>query len=502
MNGISGLLARLFGAVALSFVLLSAGAPVARAAVLGRPILKSRWRRATPTPTPKPPTPTPQTPTPTPPTPTPTPKPATPTPTPPTPTPKPSPSTTPAATPTPSNIGNEITINSPGNSQSISGTAVSVSVNLGPDVYWDQLMVDGTAVLSGSGNFTWNSTTVANGAHTLKVRVFQQGGTTPIGTAFVSVGVSNTGATPTPDPSSTPTAAPSSVPTAGASSTPTPVKSSTPTPVPSSTPTPGSVPTHFSTLGYRATLPSESQCTSWVNALPVAEHAPGNAAFNVPPPGGVPASFYSNPQPSKGDTQGVADFANVDGAYAGTTDDIVRVYACKYGIDEDVVRAQGMTESHWTQGEPGDQRNSQSQCVNGSFTALWNTTITEPDGSTVSCSNCCFQSWSLWQTKVYYEYSSWPMIMQSTPFAADFRYADQRSCMNGDYSQYFQNQGGNTYASDITNFQAGASGAQDRMLWGCIGMHYSGGWYDSGAQSYITETKNHLAAADWPGGMQ
>src|SRR6478752_3017833 len=111
MNGMSGLLARLFGAVALSFVLLSAGAPEARAAMLGRPILKSRWRRATPTPTPKPPTP--QTPTPTPPTPTPTPKPATPTPNPPTPTPKPSPSTTPAATPTPSNIGNEITINSP-----------------------------------------------------------------------------------------------------------------------------------------------------------------------------------------------------------------------------------------------------------------------------------------------------------------------------------------------------------------------------------------------------
>src|SRR5579863_6616089 len=204
MNGISGLLARLFGAVALSLVLLSAGAPGARAAMLGRPILRSHWRRATPTPTPEPPTPTPQTPTPTPPTSTPTPKPATPTP-----TPQPSPSTTPAATPTPTNIGNEITINSPGNSQSIGGTAVSVSVNLGPDVYWDQLMVDGTAVLSGSGNFTWNSTTVANGTHTLKVRVFQQGGTTPIGTAFVSVGVSNTaGATPTPAPSSTPTAGP------------------------------------------------------------------------------------------------------------------------------------------------------------------------------------------------------------------------------------------------------------------------------------------------------
>ena len=492
MNGIYGLLARLFGALALSLVLLSAGAPEARAAMLGRPILRSHWRRATPTPTPKPPTPTP-------PTSTPTPKPATPTPMPPTPTPKPSPSTTPAATPTPPNIGNEITINSPGNSQSISGKAVSVSVSLGPDVYWDQLMVDGTAVLSGSGNFTWNSTTVANGAHTLKVRVFQQGGTTPIGTAFISVGVSNTGATPTPDPSSTPTAVPSPVPTAGASSTPTPVKSSTPTPVPSATPTPGSVPTHFSTLGYRATLPSESQCTSWVNALPIAEHAPGNAAFNVPPPGGVPASFYSNPTPSSGGGIPASDYANVTGNYAGTTDQIVRWAACKWGIDEDVVRAQGQIESGWDQGEPGDKRTSQSTCVNGSFSALWNTNITEPDGSTVSCPNCCWTSWSLWQTKVYYETTTWPMIMKSTPFGADYRYADQRACMNGDWAVYFASAGQqpNTYAADIAALAGG--GSVSRVLWGCIGFHYSGGWYDSGAQSYITAAQEFAGRAQLAG---
>jgi hypothetical protein len=40
------------------------------------------------------------------------------------------------------------------------------------------------------------------------------------------------------------------------------------------------------------------------------------------------------------------------------------------------------------------------------------------------------------------------------------------------------------------------------VLWGCIGFHYSGGWYDSGAQSYITAAQNSLAAHNWPGGMQ
>ena len=247
---------------------------------------------------------------------TPTPKPATPTPTPPTPTPKPSSSTTPAATPTPSNIGNEIIINSPSNSQSISGKAVSVSVTLGPDVYWDQLMVDGTDVLSGNGNLTWNSTTVANGTHTLKVRVFQQGGTMPIGTAFDLSRSVQQPAIATPDSCVTPTAVPQphGWRFVDAHANRLPLR------LPAATPTPGSAPTHFSTLGYRATLPSESQCTAWVNALPIAEHAPANTAFNVPPPGGVPSSFYSNPAPSSGGGIPASDYANVTGNYAGTTD--------------------------------------------------------------------------------------------------------------------------------------------------------------------------------------
>jgi len=234
-----------------------------------------------------------------------------------------------------------------------------------------------------------------------------------------------------------------------------------------------------------------------VNANKTPERIAGNTPFNVPPPGGVPSSFYANPTPTKGDNQSVADFATVDGNYSGTTDDIMRVYACKWGVDEDVVRAQGMTESGWDQGGAGDKRTTQLQCEQPGFTALWNTTIDEPDGSAVSCSNCCYQSWSLWQTKVWDNDTTWPMIMESTPFAADYRYADQRSCMNGDYATYFASSGQqpNTYASDIAAYAAG--GPTDRVLWGCIGLHYSGGWYDSGAQNYIAETQGHLSAQDW-----
>jgi hypothetical protein len=386
-------------------------------------------------------------------------------------------------------IGAEITINAPSNGQTVSGK-VTVAVTLGPDVYWNQLQVDGVSVWAGTGNCTWNSTTVVNGTHTLKVRAFQKGGTVPIGTASVSVVVKNLAASPTPVPStSTPKA------TSTASSTPKPTTSPTPTPTPTA-------PTHFSTLGYKATLPSQAQCTLWSNARPIAENAWRNTPFNVPPPGGVPSSFYSNPTPSSGGGIPSSDYANVTGNYSGTTDEIVRWAACKWGIDEDVVRAQGEVETGWDQGGAGDKRTTLASCVNGNFTALWNTVITEPDGSTVSCPNCCFTSWSMWQTKVYYETTTWPMIMKSTPFAADYRFADQRSCMNGDWATYFASaaQQPNTYASDIAAFKAG--GSYSRVLWGCIGFHYSGGWYDSGAQSYINATQAHLAAHDWPGGVQ
>src|SRR6267378_6969435 len=195
MKGFFISVARLFAATAMLFTLTSAVVPSAQAWVLGRPQILRLRRTSTPTPTPNPtPTTAPsRTPTPVPPT--------------PTPMPKPSASTTPVATPTPTNIGTEITINTPGNGQTVSGTAVTVAITVGPDVYWNQLQVDGTSALSGSGNFTWNSTTVANGAHKLMVRVFQQGGTVPIGTAYVSTMVNNSTATPTPGPS-TPTPAP------------------------------------------------------------------------------------------------------------------------------------------------------------------------------------------------------------------------------------------------------------------------------------------------------
>jgi len=179
----------------------------------------------------------------------------------------------------------------------------------------------------------------------------------------------------------------------------------------------------------------------------------------------------------------------VDGQYTGTTDMIFRWAACKWGIDEDVVRAQASNE-HWSWDQldsGGDKRYSESQCVNGEF-SLWN----------YECVDCCYQTWSDFQTKVITNWQTWPMIHTSTAFAADYRFADQRACMDGDYAGYFVNKpayNGHTYAGDI------ASGNLSVIFWGCLGWHYSGEWYDgnssSGAVYYINALKQTYTEKPW-----
>jgi autotransporter family porin len=217
---------------------------------------------------------------------------------------------------------------------------------------------------------------------------------------------------------------------------------------------------------------------------------PNNNLANHTKPTSVQLNSYAANGYSASPWDGTWAYARVDGQYTGTTDMIIRWAACKWGIDEDVVRAQTTTE-HWSWDETtahGDKRTSYAQCVNGNFTSLWN----------YQCVNCCYQTWSDWQTKVFYNWMTWPMMSTSTAFGADYRYADQRSCMNGDLKGYFAarpNYNGHNYSTDI------AEGNLDTILWGCIGNHYSGNWYDGdtngGAIWYINIVKNTLSQRVW-----
>lgn len=207
----------------------------------------------------------------------------------------------------------------------------------------------------------------------------------------------------------------------------------------------------------------------------------------------------------------------VDGQYTGTTEMIIRWAACKWGMDEDMIRAQATAEHgtwiQWNAG--GDERRSIDQCQAGNnpdhnSTNLWGYLI----------SNACYQSWSMWQTKVVYSspdsgaWTTWPAINESTAFAADYRFGSQRSCMNGDQSGYFQGKGiAEAYLTDVENAKNSPYEDSPHRFWtpvtdkyatnleyiafACLSSHYSGGWMDSGAQSYLGTVLNHWSKKDW-----
>ncbi len=343
----------------------------------------------------------------------------------------------------------EVIINSPANGSTVSGVVtVRAQVTL---AYWSKLWIDGhggPTAATGLVKFTWNSASVADGTHVLMVDGYPSGKPANA-SASIKVVVNNHGSS-------------------GGGG--------------------GGISGHFSTLSRYSSLPSDAACAA---AIPwEAEPVPANAGTNSTRPTSSQLSFYRDNGYGANVYAGGWAFARVDGQYTGTTDMIFRWAACKWGIDEDVVRAQATAEN-WDWIQPtsgGDKRYTYSACVNGGFTSLWD----------YQCPSCCYQSWSDFQTKVITNWQTWPMIHNSTAFAADFHFASMRACMDGDLAGYFASRpayNGHTYAGDI------ASGNLNTIMWGCIGYHYSGNWYNgnssSGAIWYINAVKNFLAQKSW-----
>jgi Bacterial Ig domain len=323
-----------------------------------------------------------------------------------------------------------VSITSPSNGATESGE-VTIVAAVSSKVWWAELYIDGqSGPTSPPYNFSWNSTTVPNGTHTLEVAAFAYGGTTPIGTSTINVVVAN-----------------------GEQS--------------------GAV--HFNTLPPHSALPSDSQCAALIATTP--ETMPGNASYNsssVIPSSATLTGVHT--APVYGATWVPAsDFTRVDGDYSGSTDMILRWTACKWGIDEDVVRAQAWNESGWSQTDVGDWRTTLADCEMG----IWN-------GWT---GTGCYQSHGILEVKLF-DFNAYPEAITSTAANADFRMAYQRACMNGDISYLSSD-------TPTSGYPTYPNGTTDQILWGCIGDWYSGDWYDSGALSYIAQVQQYYASKPW-----
>jgi hypothetical protein len=184
----------------------------------------------------------------------------------------------------------------------------------------------------------------------------------------------------------------------------------------------------FTTLPVGAALPSGQECAQRVRSQP--ELRPENATAN-------------NRRGSRATANQRSDwdqFSRVDGDFVGTTDEIIQWAACKWGIDEDMARAQVVKESWWLQSANGD---------NG-------------------------ESWGLGQVRDTAHQSAFQFSVNartSSAYNLDYTYASWRACFEGEYSWLNNVEHGRTYAAGDA--------------WGCMGVWFSGRWYMPAAINYI-----------------
>jgi len=224
---------------------------------------------------------------------------------------------------------------------------------------------------------------------------------------------------------------------------------------------------YFHTLPPGAKLPSSAECARLVRESPSPEVRPANAQFNHTRGQHVPPAFF--PQ---GDTSQVENLAPlINGDFTGTTEDILRWAACKWGIDQDIVFAQAAVESWWQQDYLGDWTTDSTRCPPGRGIGV--------DGVPGQCA----QSYGILQNNYAFEQAAWPGIATSTAMNADVTYAIWRSCFNG-YEVWLNNEpSGQRY------------GAGD--LWGCVGRWFAGAWYTPAADGYISKVQGYLSEHIW-----
>lgn len=154
-------------------------------------------------------------------------------------------------------------------------------------------------------------------------------------------------------------------------------------------------------------------------------------------------------------------FPDVDGDFTGTTDEIMQWVACKWGINEDIVRAQAMVESSWTQGARGDYVSEQKWC---------HRSFRDQDP--------CPMSVGVYQIAYRWHFSAYERrnAIRSTAYNADYAYQSWRECFEGEYGWL------NNVEPRGREYTAGHA-------MGCVGVWNAGRWFDDAAKAYIRRVR-------------
>jgi hypothetical protein len=212
---------------------------------------------------------------------------------------------------------------------------------------------------------------------------------------------------------------------------------------------------YFALTAPGTAFPSEAECAARVHRSawePRAQNTTANR--NIPPQPVTLANHSSFTSAWQTNYK-----TRITGNFTGTTDEIIQWAACKWGVDEDMVRAQIVKESWWHQSANGD---------NG-------------------------ESFGLGQVRVGYHDTAFPDAITSSAYNLDYTYASWRACYEGVYTWLNTVERGRNYA------------AGDE--WGCMGVWFIGRWYTDAAVAYVeggdtlgygnVGVKEHRARRTW-----
>jgi hypothetical protein len=218
-----------------------------------------------------------------------------------------------------------------------------------------------------------------------------------------------------------------------------------------------------------STLPSDAACAARVRQKPENKHM--NIAYNATTGHQQLGDDIFAGSDLRANTEIIP---RVTGSFTGTTDMILQWAACKWGIDEDIVRAQAAVESWWRQTARGDWGTDTDRCPPGHGLG-----VDDP----INHPNECPESWGILQTRFPYERSAWPGMADSTAFDVDTALAIWRACFEG-YERWL---------NDVEHNQTYAAGD----AWGCVGRWYAGRWHTLEAETYIAKVESYLNNRIW-----
>ncbi len=224
--------------------------------------------------------------------------------------------------------------------------------------------------------------------------------------------------------------------------------------------------------GQFATLPDDARAAAMVHHS-TWEPRPENAAANRTVPRAFSTEGYS------GMENHAQLFARVTGNFTGTTDEIIQWVAAKWGLPDDVIRAEAVVESSWYQGLKDQSGNPIEDHGYGDFGHCGGSPAPSNYGTGGPASFGLMQvKWCAMKDPPAGGYGGWPWIERSTAYSLDLYGAILRGCIEG-WDSWLGN-----------GYHAGD-------MWGCIGRWFTGEWYSAGAEEYSERVKTELASRPW-----